>query len=73
MTNGEQIVSEGQANYINGPVERRAASGRHVTFSQQSDTRGSALDYIQSSPVFDSLCCCSLRRMRIRHQSFANH
>jgi hypothetical protein len=73
MTNDEQMMSNGPANYINGPVRRRTASVRHVTFSQHTDTRGSALDYIQSSPVFDSLCCYSVRRLRIRHQPFANH
>jgi len=72
MTNDEQITSNGPANYLE-PVQRRAALGRHVTFSQHSDTRASALDYIQSSPAFDSLCCYSLRRLRIRHQPLANH
>lgn len=72
MTNDEQIMSNGPANYL-GSVRPRAASGRHVTFSKHTDTRGSALDYIQSSPVFDGLCCYSVRRLRIRHQSIANH
>ena len=72
MTNDEQIMSNGPANHL-GSVRRHAASGRHVTFSQHSDTRASALDYIQCSPAFESLCCYSLRRLRIRHQPLANH
>jgi hypothetical protein len=73
MTNDERQTNNEPANGLMGSFRKGAASGRHVSFSQHSDTRGSALDYIQASPVFDSFCCYSVRRLRIRHQAIANH
>lgn len=74
MTKNEQRMNGNEtAKGLIGSLRKAPASGRHVTFSQHSDTRASALDYIQASPVFDSLCCYSVRRLRIRHQSLANH
>ena len=80
MTNDEERMYGSTGGAVNiGEAARAAsghhgaASGRHVTFSRHTDTRATALDYIQASPAFDSLCCYTLRRLRIRHQSLANH
>lgn len=73
MINDEQRMNSGPAKSLVGVFRKGGASGRHVTFSKHTDTRATALDYIQASPVFDSLCCYAVRRLRIRHQSFASH
>jgi hypothetical protein len=73
MTNDELMNTSKPAKGLIGAFRKGAATGRHVTFSQHTDTRGTALDYIQASPDFDSLCCYAVRRLRIRHQSFASH
>jgi len=73
MNDAQRMNSNEPANGLIGAFRKGAASGRHVSFSQHSDTRATALDYIQASPAFESLCCYAVRRLRIRHQSFANH